>query len=196
MKDKKFDCIVVLANEMDKEGILNNESVSRVQLACKSYNDDLSGKMITCGWNYRKDCELFIADVMKSYAVNEGIPEENIITEINSRDTVGDAFFSKHKIIASNVWKNLLIVTSDYHVERTARIFKFIYGEKYNIEVIGATCKDSGDKFLGEQKSIDAFNNTFINVDSGDDTEIFNALSSRHPFYNGTIYPQIKMQQL
>ncbi len=37
MKKIKFDCIIVLANEMDKEGVLNIESVSRIKLACESY---------------------------------------------------------------------------------------------------------------------------------------------------------------
>ena len=30
---------------------------------------------------------------MKNYAVKLGVPSDKIITEINSRDTVGDAFF-------------------------------------------------------------------------------------------------------
>ena len=68
----KFDCIIVLANEMDKDGNLNLESVSRIKLATDSYFNHLPTTLITCGWNYREDSELFIGDVMKDYAVKFG----------------------------------------------------------------------------------------------------------------------------
>jgi|GEM_PF-2992182 hypothetical protein len=48
----KFDCIIVLANEMDKEGNLNLESVSRIKLASDSYFNNPSTTLITCCWNY------------------------------------------------------------------------------------------------------------------------------------------------
>lgn len=187
----KFDCIIVLANEMDENGNLNSESISRIKLACDSYFKNLAEVLVTCGWDYRNDSDLFIADAMKSYAMGLGVPANNILTETNSRDTVGDAFFTKQKILKPNKWENLLIITSDYHVERTSKIFQFIYGNDYNIEVMGAGCFDSDKKQLSEKKSIEAFNNTFANTISGDDSQIYDALSSKHPFYNGTIYPKI-----
>ncbi len=100
----KFDCIIVLANEMDKEGNLNLESISRIKLARDSYFNNPSTTLITCGWNYRKDSKLFIGDVMKNYAVKLGVPSDKILAEINSRDTVGDAFFTKLNILKNMAW--------------------------------------------------------------------------------------------
>jgi len=190
----KFDCIIVLANEMDKEGNLNLESTARIKLACDSYFNKRSTTLITCGWNYRKDSNLFIGDVLKNYAVNLGVPSEKIITELNSRDTVGDAFFTKSNILKNNGWKNLLIVTSDYHVFRTSSIFKFIFGIQYEIKVIGAAGFDSIEKQKSEKRSIAAFERTFENIKSGDDQEIYERLSTQHPFYNGEIYPKINLK--
>jgi uncharacterized SAM-binding protein YcdF (DUF218 family) len=189
----KFDCIIVLANEMDKKGILNLESIARIELACKSYFQDRSTTLISCGWNYRKDTKLFICDVMKNYIVNLGVPSEEIITEINSRDTVGDAFFTKINVVKQRNWKNLLIVTSDYHVFRTSKIFKFIYGPQYKIKVIGAKGFDSIEKQASEKLSIESFELTFENILSGDDKLIYERLSNLHPFYNGNIYSKIDL---
>ncbi len=198
-KNKKMmniDCIIVLANEMDKEGSLNLESIARIKLACDSYFNTPSTSLITPGWNYRKDSKLFIGDVMKNYAVSLGVPSNNITAELNSRDTVGDAFFTKLNILKNNDWKNLLIVTSDYHVYRTSEIFKFIYGVQYEIKVIGCSSFDSLEKQASEKISIDAFKRTFENIESGDDIKIYERLSTQHPFYNGEIYSKINFEFL
>ena len=189
----EYNCIIVLANEMDKEGNLNIESLSRIELARDSYYNNSSATLITCGWNYRKDSRLFIGDVMKDYAVKLGIPSENIITQLNSRDTVGDAFFTKHNVIVNREWKNILVVTSDYHIERTSRIFKFIYGSEYAIKVIGSSGFDNTEKQVSEKKSLEAFEQTFKNITEGDDIKIYEKLSTLHPFYNGVVYSKINI---
>ena len=63
---------------------------------------------------------------MRDYCIKLGVPPDKIIIELNSRDTVGDAFFSKQNILIGRGWKNLLVVTSDYHVKRTLIVFKTI----------------------------------------------------------------------
>lgn len=190
----KFDRVIVFANEMDKEGNLNLESVARIKLASDSYFNQPSTTLITCGWNYEQDSKLFIGDVMKNYAVNLGVPSEKIITKLNSRDTVGDAFFIKLNILKNYTWKKLLIVTSDYHVFRTSKILKFIYGTQYEVKVIGYSDFDSFEKQKSEKLSLEAFEPTFKNIKEGDDIKIYERLSTQHPFYNGEIYPKIKIK--
>jgi len=189
----EFDCIIVLANEMDKEGNLNLESESRIKLASDTYFNNPSATLITCGWNYRKDSKLFIGDVMKNYAVKLGVPFNKILTEINSRDTVGDAFFTKLNFLNSNKWGNILVITSDYHVFRTSKIFKFIYGSQYEINVIGSYGFDSLEKQISEKISLTAFERTFENIKEGDELKIYERLSTQHPFYNGDVYPKINI---
>lgn len=191
MNTAEPDCIIVLAHEMDIEGNLNPESVSRIELACNTYFNHPSATLITCGWDYRKDCSLLIAEVMKEYAVRLGVPAKKILTEIHSRDTVGDAFFIKINIAEPLHWKQIVVVTSDYHAARTERIFKFIYGPDYTINVIGAKVSDAVEKHLSEQASAAAFNLTFEHITEGDTRGIYERLSTRHPFYNGDIYPKI-----
>ena len=118
-------------------------------------------------------------------------PNDLVLTEINPRDTVGDAVFTKINIVKKKSLNNLLIVTSDYHVLRVHKIFSYIYGEQYTIKVLGSkTNKEM--KLLGqEKKSLKQFNKTFNDIKSGNDDLIYQRLCSEHPYYNGDIYPKI-----
>jgi len=179
---------------MTKDGILNSESRNRVDLAVSLFKDEGLELMITCGWDYRPDSSLYIGEILKNRAIELGIPANQIKTELNSRDTVGDAFFSKTNIINELEFKNILVVTSDYHVDRTRSIFEFIFGPKYKIHVEGAFTGYKNDKIEAEVVSAQAFRKTFTNVKSGEDKEIFTRLIESHPFYNGEVHQKINYQ--
>ena len=124
-----YDCIIVLAHEMTKNGDLKEESVSRIKYACKLHEFNKKSHLITLGWDYRKDSTDFIAHRMKEFAINQGIPCHKISAEINSRDTVGDAFFSKINHVEKHNFKNIIVITSSYHVNRTKK-YSNLYTEK------------------------------------------------------------------
>jgi hypothetical protein len=183
--------IIVLGNLMDKLGQLNKESCSRLDLAIDIFRKNKYSFIITCGWDYRDDSNIAIADAMKSYIVNNShISHELVLTETNSRDTVGDAVFTKINIVKKNSLNNLLIVTSDYHVLRTHKIFSYIYGEQYIVKVIGSKTTKKKELSELEDKSLNQFYKTFNGVKSGDDDLIYKRLCAEHPYYNGDIYPK------
>ena len=191
-KSKCYDAIIVLANLMSKAGILNKESIARAKMAFDYHKKMNILYIVTCGWPYRSDSYIAIGTAFKNYLVeNLGANPNKIITEINSRDTVGDAFFTKKNIAIPFNWKNICVITSSYHVDRTQEIFNFIYGDNFIIDVYGTNI-DCGEKILNsEKKSLQAFRETFHGVNAGDDVEIYNKLRERHPFYNGEIYNKI-----
>jgi len=180
---------------MDESGQLNKESCSRIDLAIDLFRKNKHAFIITSGWDYYGEYNIAIADAMKSYIVNNShISEELVLTETNSRDTVGDAIFTKINIVKKMSMNNLLIVTSDYHVSRADKIFSYIYGEQYIVKVIGVkTVPINKIKKLSkrEEKSLKVFHRTFNGIKSGDDVLIFKRLCSDHPYYNGDLYPKI-----
>jgi uncharacterized SAM-binding protein YcdF (DUF218 family) len=186
-----YDAIIVLANMMDRVGILNKESSLRANLAAKLMVELNVPYIITCGWACRRDSSIYIADAFKSYLISIGISSDKIITEINSRDTVGDAVFTKKNVSEPMGFNNLCIVTSNYHIPRTSKIFNFVYGSNYTITVEGANLNFNEALISKELESECAFKRTFSNVDAGNFDQIMNALRSNHPFYNGDIYPII-----
>lgn len=190
-----YSAIIVLGHLMSKEGELNNESSSRMNLAIEAFHENQAPYIVTCGWAYRTDSPVTIADAMRNYAIKMGnINPGSIITEMNSRDTVGDAIFTKKNVALKRRWNNILVVTSDYHVSRTQIIFNYIYGDHYNIDVKGATTSTANEQLKNESSSLIAFYDTFEDIEAGDDALIHQRLYEKHPFYNGVVYPKIPME--
>ena len=188
----KNSIIIVLGNFMDESGQLNKESCSRLDLAIDLFRKNKHAFIITSGWDYYTEYNITIADAMKSYIVkNSHISDELVLTETNSRDTVGDAIFTKINIVKKMSMNNLLIVTSDYHVSRVDKIFSYIYGEQYIVKVIGSKTTKKKELSELEDKSLNVFYKTFNGIKSGDDVLIFKRLCSDHPYYNGDLYPKI-----
>ena len=188
---KEYNAAIVLANLMDAQGNLNEESRARMDTAINAYQNNEAPFLVTCGWAYRSDSLITVADAMSAYAVDRGVPLSAIITDRDSRDTVGDAFFTKRKHAITNRWTTILVVTSRYHVERTKQIFSLIYGAEYLIEVRGAPSIDTDQLRTSELQSIETFKSTFKGITPGDDDAILTRLRERHPFYNGLTYPRI-----
>ncbi len=185
------DALIVLANEMDANGTLNPESRSRANFAAQLAKERGIPHLVTCGWNYRSDSECKIADAFKTYLVSCGLNAERIMTETNSRDTVGDAVFTRINFADPMRFENILVVTSTYHVRRARTIFDFVYGSNVTISVEGSEFGVSECTIKKELESESAFFRTFCGVKSGDINQIVHILRTRHPFYNGEVYPQI-----
>jgi uncharacterized SAM-binding protein YcdF (DUF218 family) len=72
-------------------------------------------------------CASYIISKMKEdNNSNNSYPE--IYVETTSYDTIGNAFYARtsHTDIMKN-WNNLLIITNEFHMERTQKIFNWIY---------------------------------------------------------------------
>jgi len=184
----KYDAIVVLGNLMDSEGNLNAETAARVTKAVDLFKAGIAPIIVSCGWAYRSDSAICIADAMVRHSVERlGVAFSDFLVERNSRDTVGDAVFSKVHFYNPRSWSDVLVVTSDYHAKRTSLIFSFVYGRP--IKVVSAASGSSREIRDHEAASMRAFEDTFSGVRPGDDRAIVKRLVSQHPFYNGSTYP-------
>lgn len=186
--------IAILAHLMDSKGILDQESLSRIEAALKLDKTENFNFILTSGWDYRKDSNLKIGNVIADKLINEYfIERERVIVDVCSRDTVGDAFFLRKNAIIPFSIQNLVVVTSDYHVRRVDIIFKKFFSPHVKVKVIGVDLGLSDDLDLkkNEENSLVAFSKTFKNVEFSSDREICRTLRAMHPFYNGKIYEKI-----
>lgn len=191
-ENQKYDAVIVLANLMDEKGILNQETRSRVDTAVQALRSNYVPLLVTCGWAYRNDSDICIADAMKRYAVDQlHVTKSIIIAETNPRDTVGDAVFTKRNLAVPRNWSKILLVTSAYHADRSHAIFSFIYGANFHVDIIPTPSDQNAQLQEAETRSMEAFRSTFDGVAPGDDEAIFERLRSRHPFYNGQIYAKV-----
>jgi vancomycin permeability regulator SanA len=169
---------------MDALGNLNKESKSRVRLAAELMSRHSNAILISSGGNNKMGIDTCIGNQIAAYAIQLGVPSNKIITDTLSQDTVGDALFTKINMVLNKNWKNILVVTSDYHVNRSQVIFDFIYGPQYTIEVVGCTTEIQKERAPLESKSLNQFTSTFSNIASGDHENILKRLLTDHPYYN------------
>tara|TARA_B110000495_G_C23032670_1_gene615544 strand:+ start:2296 stop:2871 length:576 start_codon:yes stop_codon:yes gene_type:complete len=186
--------VAVLSHLMSEDGVLGVESVARVEKAVEIFKDHQGDLLLTSGWDYRDDSDLEIGRVVSSYLVeNFDLDPRHILVDTNSRDTVGDAYFLRRQLCKLEV-NQLFVVTSDYHVARTEMIFNAFFEPAISVEVVGAKTKlvDEDEVRTREESSLQAFLSTFEDVDFNCEDDVMRALNTKHPFYNGSIYPMLK----
>ena len=62
------------------------------------------------------------------YLISRGINPELVLTENCSYDTIGNAYFSRVIHVDPRNFRSLLIITSDFHLPRTQKVFNWVYG--------------------------------------------------------------------
>jgi len=130
------DAIIVLSANLNEDGSLPLLLKERVLKGIELFNRGISNKIIFSGKKgFETSCQSFESEAkaMKSFALMNGVSEENILLEENARTTLENAFFVKTKLLEPNNWKNISIVTSDYHLARTMLAFKKILGSNYTV---------------------------------------------------------------
>ncbi|MBI4895209.1 MAG: YdcF family protein [Candidatus Aenigmarchaeota archaeon] len=141
-----MDVIIVLGSILDKNGYLTDIGSSRVEKAIELYKKEKC-KIIMSGHSSIEiiDAKKTEAQAMEDYAIMHGVNKEYIIKEESSRDTIGNAFFSK-EIIDKNKWTSLVVVTSDFHITRSSYIFKKIFSGSYKIKLVSVTSLEDRSK--------------------------------------------------
>jgi uncharacterized SAM-binding protein YcdF (DUF218 family) len=187
-----YDAVIALPNLMAADGTINKETKDRIDAAVELVLQKNAPKILVTGWNYREDSEICISDAMSWYILNRyPLEPSDVLIERMSRDTVGDAVFSRLNLDELLLQGSICVVTSDYHHFRANEIFKFVYGNSVNVDVIGIPTENKGNISDKETESLKSFRNTFSEILRGDIINIYNTLSQKHPYYNGQIHPAI-----
>jgi DUF218 domain len=66
------------------------------------------------------------------YLLDRGVPEDRILVETTSYDTIGNAYFARVVHLDQLALRRLLVITSEFHLERTRAIFEWVYGLSAN----------------------------------------------------------------
>lgn len=135
------DVIVVLGGGSYNTGVLTDDSLKRL-LTGFVLQKRLNTPIILSGGSAITN--LPESEVMKTVLIELGVDKSKIYTDTNSRDTLGNAVFTK-KICQANGFKKVILVTSAYHMPRSVLTFKqagidvipyptdFKMDKKYNI---------------------------------------------------------------
>lgn len=145
---KKYDIALVLG--CSNYAIMFKRSDAAIEL----YKKKIINKIYLTGGigvfsKNRKEPESLI---MKKYMISKGIKEEDIITETNTKDTVGN-MKETLKMIDENYNKklNILLITSSFHMKRA----KMLLENMCNHNIYSYSIKDGiGDKDIWNTSKI------------------------------------------
>ena len=63
-----------------------------------------------------------------AYLLAKGAPASRIQVETVSYDTIGNAYFAKVLHIDPAEWRHLMVITSEFHMNRARAIFEWVFG--------------------------------------------------------------------
>ena len=61
------------------------------------------------------------------YLIAAGVPSSRVLMETSSWDTIGNAFFSRVIHVQPRGWRRVLVIASDFHLERVQAAFDWAY---------------------------------------------------------------------
>ncbi|HYE87794.1 MAG TPA: ElyC/SanA/YdcF family protein [Vicinamibacterales bacterium] len=108
------DAIVVFAGGVGESGKAGGGFQERVSQAITLYKAGFAPRVIfSSGYVFT----MHEAAVMKSVAVDNGVPEQAILLEERAATTFENVVYS-NRILLNNGWKRILLVSSPYHMRR------------------------------------------------------------------------------
>lgn len=131
---KKSDGIgVVLGGGISKKNKLTYDPKTRIKKALQLLKNNQIQKLILSGKCSYGNPKITEAKLYQEYLTKQGVNRNKLILEEQSRDTIGNAIYSKKIILKQKLPKNIIVITSNYHLKRALMIFKHIFGKEYNI---------------------------------------------------------------
>lgn len=120
MSTKRYDVIVVLGAKPSPDGKRVPAMDRRVRHGVRLFHDGVADFLLMSGG--RNGHSTPEAVLMQALAVEEGVPEENVVLESKSTRTLENAFFSK-AVMEERGWTRALVVTDKFHLPRALFTF-------------------------------------------------------------------------
>jgi uncharacterized SAM-binding protein YcdF (DUF218 family) len=123
--ESKFDTLIVLGTPPKADGTPSLEMRERIDEGVREYKAGVAPHIImTGGAAHNRYVE---GQVMADSAAAEGVPREAIFVEGQSKDTIQNIWYS-HAIMDAHGWHSAEVISSPYHLPRTALILEHYTG--------------------------------------------------------------------
>jgi uncharacterized SAM-binding protein YcdF (DUF218 family) len=197
----KTDAIVVLGRGVRADGTLGLIARARVDRALELFSVGVAPRIIFAGRSALMGLDsppVSEADAMAQYATARGLKQEARFLEDESRDTIGNAYFTWKRWLEPNDWRSIRVVTTDYHIPRAAWIFRKVLGPRYDVAFSAAP----SDQFAAsvafrarDESDIAAFLAGWLGrIADGDTAAIERLITTDHPGYAAN--PTMSREQL
>lgn len=175
--------IVVLGKQLVRSEI--HESLQRqVDIGIRTLRETDSRFIVMTGGQTNPTVQRTESEAMRGYAIRQGVGEDRIRTEETSRDTIGNAFFSRPIVDDIPGTDTIHLVTACYHVERATFVFEQCFGPAYDIKA--AYCNDTSipESELSEEEALERAEAFFDPITPGDLDQIEARIDEEHEIYD------------
>ena len=199
----QVDCIFIPGGGLLPGGILPPWTMARLEHALSQKERTrwiawLSGGTIHKPPLLNKDgFPIFESHAAANFLVSKGTNPHQILTEISSYDTIGNAYFSRLLFSDPLQFDRLLVITSEFHMPRTQVAFEWIYGLTplpVEYQLIFQTVSDRGlspqafkARTAREKKSLEKMRITQTDITTLNAFHTW--LYSEHSAYNASPHP-------
>ncbi len=127
--------ILVLGSPNSDEGELFSIAKERCDLALSEYKKRKNYKLLLTGGygQHFNRTKIPHASYLRDYLILKGIPVNAFTEFAESSNTLEDASISK-PIVVKNGFTQMLVITSDYHIDRAKKIFAREYSNS-NVKI-------------------------------------------------------------
>ncbi len=128
-----YDGILIPGGGLLEDGSLPPWTITRLERALSLKNESRWYCLLSGGTVHKpppltsEGFPIFESRQAAEYIVNAGIDPARVLAETCSYDTIGNAYFSRLLFTGPLELSRLHIITSDFHLPRTAAIFRWIY---------------------------------------------------------------------
>ncbi len=128
MVNKITGAILILGSPNTKDGRLYDVAIGRCKIALCEYRKNKNYKFILTGGYgaHFNESNHPHAWYLAQYLIKSGVPKKDILEYIESANSIEDVRLSKPIILKHNI-NRIIVVTSDYHLDRAQYIFNQIY---------------------------------------------------------------------
>lgn len=184
-----YNTAIILSHELNKDKSLSQQARSRTDLGIEYYKAGKVKTLIMSGGHedFGEKYGISLAEAMKKYALEQGIPKKDIFKEEASWESVGQLIFCKLGIIDPKQFKKILVISNDYHMGRIKAISRIVFNKSYIVDFAGAeillTQEEKQRVYDKERTSEEIFNQTFSRVTPGDNEQLLKTLLEKHIIY-------------
>jgi len=118
-KRKIFDVILVLGTPSKQDGTPSPEQRERVLEGVREWKKGVAPRLVMSGGAAHNGW--VEGESMKTFAVQQGVPADDVIVEGQAKDTIQNVFYTVEMMRAHD-WHSAEVVSNWYHLPRAERI--------------------------------------------------------------------------